>query len=182
MQLLYVQLKPRLLSPDASQGRQLYGVTHIVVACICLGRIVAHAKICWRARSDSYLTLMQNTCPSAFLIWPPKVCYDGPYESHIRASTVFASVCFRHLKPSFLLHQELQHVQQHAKQCVYLPCAGPNCVAAAAVVLAATRLVVAQFAFFIPKSSSKDNPIIVQVGPGASCAVLNQLWLIITAS
>ncbi|KAA6418889.1 MAG: hypothetical protein FRX49_11115, partial [Trebouxia sp. A1-2] len=29
-------------------------------------------------------------------------------------------------------------------------------------VLAATRLVVAQFAFFIPKSSSKDDPVIVQ--------------------
>ncbi|KAL0021211.1 hypothetical protein WJX79_001453 [Trebouxia sp. C0005] len=30
------------------------------------------------------------------------------------------------------------------------------------MVLAATRLVVAQFAFFIPKSSSKDDPVIVQ--------------------
>ena len=32
-----------------------------------------------------------------------------------------------------------------------------------ALVLAMTRLVAAQFAFFIPKTGSKDDPIVVQV-------------------
>lgn len=53
------------------------------------------------------------------------------------------------------------HKRQH--NCRSSASAGLTCVSAAAVVLAATRLVVAQFAFFIPKSSSKDDPVIVQV-------------------
>ena len=53
-------------------------------------------------------------------------------------------------KPEFPQNGFPHH--RYAKLCV-----------AVAVVLAITRLVVAQFSFFIPKSSSKDNPIVVQV-------------------